>query len=244
MDCEREIKLKPVKQRVKRLFILIVCCGAFAGRAQTPYNDFTVVLNEETLNKVFLAIGEIKGASTYEVLLIKGHYYWTVVNPAISIRPDSSQFNCMAKVEVGPFDYSTLVKGDVKISYENEKNEIKVKITRAIFEVYTVILGKKIHLKDIDLADYIKDPFVFEGPRNKGTDFEFTMPDSTRKHIYIQPSNCDMEIRWKEIVSRCEIIASDKPIKTPALPSSRPKETLPAPAKPLISGKAEEKEKK
>jgi hypothetical protein len=39
------------------------------------------------------------------------------------------------------------------------------------------------------------------------------MPDSTQKHIYIQPSTCDMEVRWKEIVTRCEVIASDKPFK-------------------------------
>src|ERR1700741_2177335 len=100
-------------------------------------NDFTAILHEETLNKVFTAIGTIKGSNDFEVMLIKGRYNWTVVNPKIFIRPDSSQFTCEAKVDVGLFSYSTQVPGHVKITYDQKKNEIQVKITKAIFELYT-----------------------------------------------------------------------------------------------------------
>lgn len=201
------------------------------GKAQTKsvnkipsqVNDFTAILHEETLNKVFLAIGEIKGSNDYEVMLIKGKYHWAIVNPKISIRPDSSQFICDAKVDVGPFSYTTKVPGDVKITYDQKKNEIQVKIVRAIFELYTYIFGKKVHIKDIDLAEYLTDPFIFEGPKTMATDFEFMMPDSTMKHIYIQPSTCEMEVKWKEIVTRCEVNVSDKPFKT--LPPVNPKTT-------------------
>jgi len=75
------------------------------------------------------------------------------------------------------------------------------------------IFSKKVHIKDIDLAEYLTDPFIFEGPKTMATDFEFMMPDSTIKHIYIQPSTCEMEVRWKEIVTRCEVEVSDKPFK-------------------------------
>src|ERR1700741_4160071 len=98
------------------------------SKTPLPVNDFTATLHEETLNKVFAAIGEIKGSNDYEVMLIKGKYYWTVINPKISIRPDSSQFICDAKVDVGPFTYTTKVPGDVKITYDQKKNEIQVKI--------------------------------------------------------------------------------------------------------------------
>ncbi|MFL5753883.1 MAG: hypothetical protein ACJ76F_10790 [Bacteroidia bacterium] len=206
---------------MKKLLIFLSLLPALVVHSQSKNNDFTVILNEETLNKVFLAIGEINGSSDYEVLLVKGTYHWTVINPQISIRPDSSQFNCIARVKAGFFDYTTTVKGDVKITYDTKKNEIQVKITRAIFELYTMLFGGKVHIKDIDLADQFKDPFIFEGPRTMATDFEFTMPDSTVKHIYVQPTTCDMEIRWKEIVTRCEISASDKPYKpVPVKPAS------------------------
>ena len=194
---------------IKRFFILSLIFFPISYNAQTN-NDFTVILHEEALNKIFSSIGEIKGASDYEVMLIKGTIHWVVINPSISIRPDSSQFNCLAKVDAGLFDYTSTVKGDVKITYNEQKNEIQLKITRAIFELYTVILGKKIHIKNIDLADHFKDPFIFEGPRTMTTDFEFTMPDSTRKHIYVKPSSCNMEVRWKEIITVCEIVASSK----------------------------------
>ncbi len=182
------------------------------------YSDFAFVLNENSINKVFTAVGEIKGTNEYEVLYIKGHYDWTIINPKINLMPDSSFFNCDAKVNVGPFNYKTQVVGNVKIAYDNKKNEISIKITRAIFELYTMILGKKIHIKDIHLEDYFKDPFVFEGPKSFATDMSFTMPDSTVKKIYVQPTDCIMKVVKQAIVTSCEIAASDKPFKATIKP--------------------------
>ena len=186
-------------------------------------------LHEEAINKVFTAIGEIKGSSDYEVMLIKGKYHWKIVNPKINLKPDSSDFTCDAKVEVGPFNYSTQVVGNVKVSYDSKKNEIIIKITRAIFELYTVVFEKKIHIKDIHLEDHFKEPFIFEGPKTIATDMEFTMPDSTVKKIYVQPTDCEMKVKLKEICTSCEIAASDKPFKPviktvpPIQPADKPK---------------------
>jgi hypothetical protein len=201
------------------------------------YNDFAVSLHEEAINKVFGAIGEISGTNDYEVLLIKGKYHWKVVNPKINLKPDSSDFTCDAKVEVGPFSYKTQVIGIVKINYDAKKNEISIKITRAIFELYTMIFEKKIHIKDIHLEDYFKEPFVFEGPKTLATDMQFTMPDSTVKKIYIQPTDCEMKVKLQEICTYCEIVASDKPLKPAIKPlppiqaADKPKETATQPQK-------------
>lgn len=203
--------------KLSGIFLFILFSFSVFGqttRSVTPViNDFAVVLHEESINKVIAAIGDIKGTNDYEVLLISGKYHWTVKNPKINIRPDSSDFTCDALVNVGPFDYKTQVVGNVKITYDNEKNLIYIKISRAIFELYTVILSKKIHIKDIHLEDYFKEPFAFEGPRTMATDMEFMMPDSTMKKIYVQPTACKMELRWKEICTSCEIVAADKPFK-------------------------------
>ncbi len=196
--------------------IMALLFSMCAGRAQHNLNDFTVVLHEETINKVFQAIGEIKGSNEYKLLLITGHYNWKINNPSISIRPDSSQFHCTAFVQTGPFAYTSPVTGDVKISYVRTTNKIQVTISRAVLELYTVVLGKKIHIKYINLADYFKEPFLFDGPQSAETNFEFTMPDSTVKRIYLKPSDCDMEIRWKEIVSHCEVTVADKPFEQAA----------------------------
>lgn len=184
------------------------------GQRQKPViNDFSVALHEEAINKIITAIGDIKGANDYEVLLISGKYHWTVQNPKINIRPDSSDFTCDALVNVGPFNYKTQVIGNVKITYDNDKNLIFIKISRAIFELYTMLLGKKIHIKDIHLEDYFKEPFTFEGPKTMATNMEFMMPDSTLKKIYVQPTACKMELKWREICTSCEIVSADKPFK-------------------------------
>ena len=178
-------------------------------------NDFGVTLHEETLNKIFESMGEITGTNEYSVLLIKGKYHWSVNQSRINLKPDSSDFTCLAKVDVGPFNYKTPVHGRVKIWFDNEKNLINVKVTTAIFELYTVVLGKKIHIKDIELADYFKDPFQFEGPKTMGTDFEFMTPDSVLKKVYMKPCDCEMEVQKKQIVTRCEVKVSDKPFQVP-----------------------------
>jgi hypothetical protein len=184
-------------------------------KKQQVLNDFSVSLHEEAINKVLLALGDIRGTNSYEVMLINGTYTWTIRNPKINIRPDSSSFTCDALVNVSLFDYKTKVVGDVKINYDNDENLIYVKISRAIFELYTIIFGKKVHIKDIHLEDYFKEPFAFEGPRTITTTMEMAMPDSTKKKIFIQPTECRMELKWKEICTACEISALE--VAAPAI---------------------------
>lgn len=197
----------------KKLIFLFLVQFSFVLVGQNA-NDFAFVLSERAVNKVFTAIGEINGKSEYEVLgIIKGHYNWKVINPKINFKPDSSDFTCDAKVEVGPFGYKSQVLGRVKINYDNKSDLISIKITNAVFELYTMVLGKKIHIKDIHLEDYFKDPFLFEGPRSFATDMSFTMPDSTLKQIYVQPTQCVMKVSKQLIKISCDIEAQNKPFK-------------------------------
>ncbi|MBA3664099.1 MAG: hypothetical protein H0W61_07830 [Bacteroidetes bacterium] len=200
-----------------KFFIPFLFClisfASFSQQKKNEINDFTVSLHEETVNKVLAAVGDISGANTYEIMFITAPYQWTVKNPKINIRPDSSDFTCDALVNAGPISYKTKVIGHVKITYDNTTNLINIKIARAIFELYTMVFGKKVHIKDIHLEDYFKEPFSFEGPRSMATEMAFQMPDSTMKKIYVQPTECRMELKWKEICTACEVAASDKPFK-------------------------------
>lgn len=193
--------------------LLIVFSLIYISCNAQTYNDFSFYLHENAINKVFSVIGEIKGKNEYEVMMIKGSYTWTVLNPKINLFPDSSDFTCDVKVQVGPFKYQSEVVGNLKIMYDDKKNEISLRITKAVFELYTMIFGSKIHIKDINLEDYFKDPFIFEGPKSLATDMEFTMPDSTLKKIYIQPNECVMKVIKQNIITKCNIVASDKPFK-------------------------------
>ncbi len=186
----------------------------FSQSKKKEINDFSVSLHEETINKVLNAVGEIKGTNDYEVLMISGKYDWLIKNSKIDIRPDSSDFVCDALVKISMFEYKTKVIGNVKISYDNDKNLIYIKISKAVFEIYTMLFGKKVHIKDIHLEDYFKEPFAFEGPRTMAKGMEFIMPDSTIKKIYLVPTECKMELKWKEICTACEIAACE--VVTPA----------------------------
>ena len=98
-----------------------------------------------------------------------------------------------------------------------------------------MVLGNKIHIKDIHLEEYFKDPFVFEGPKSFATDMEFTMPDSTLKKIYVQPTDCVMRVIRQSIITSCEIAASDKPFKplikvVPPIQATNDKKNQPATA--------------
>lgn len=191
---------------------LLLLTGSLFGQ-QKP-NDFTVIIHEETINKILKAIDSVNGSNDYEVMFVKGKYHYTAKNFKMRIRPDSSQFFCDVKVNVGPFSYSTNVPGHIKISYNKTTNQIQVKVVQAIFELYTHVLGKKIHIKDIDLAENFKEPFSFEGPKSMSCDFDYTCPDGKIKKIYMQPTECELEIKWKEIVANFEVEACDVPFMT------------------------------
>jgi hypothetical protein len=197
-----------------RLIIpLLLFCSGLVAQTKSLLNDFSFTLHEDLVNKTLLAVGTVSSSNDYEVMLISGKYDWKIVNLKIQIRPDSSQFTCDAFVDVGPFNYSTTVNGDVKIAYDKLNDKISIKITRAIFELYTVIFDKKYHIKDIHLEEKFKDPFLFDGPKSYGTSMDITLPDSAKKTIYIQPNDCQVQIRWQEVYAVCECVASDKPFK-------------------------------
>lgn len=195
------------------IILLFLCSGALA-QTKSILNDFSFTLHEDLVNKTLLAIGTVSSTNEYEVMFVTGKYQWKMANPRIQIRPDSSHFTCDAFVEVGPINYSTTVNGDVKILYDKPNDKISIKITRAIFELYTIIFDKKIHIKDIHLEEKFKDPFLFDGPKSYGTSVDVSLPDSAKKTIYIQPSDCIMNIKWAEVCAICEVTVTDKPFKT------------------------------
>lgn len=193
--------------------VLLLLTIAFNLANAQSQNDVRITIHEETLNKIFGSIGEISGVNDYEIMLIKGKYKWTIQNPKIILKPIKSSFVCDAVVEIGGFSYKAPVVGDLAITYNTKTNQISVKLVKAIFEIYTKVLGKKVHIKDIDIAEYLKDPFLFEGPQTMSTDMEFEMPDNSKRKVYMQPSSCYMIVIDKQIITSCEMAVDNKPIK-------------------------------
>jgi hypothetical protein len=192
---------------------------------QTPTqnpDDVVVILHQDMLNKVFKALGVIKGKEAYKVLFMTDTAYWTLINPHIALHPGKADFVTDVNVISGPFNYTTKVIGDVKIWYDKDKNLINVKVTRAIGELYTKVLGKKVHITDIDFATYFEDPFTFEGPAATESDMDVDMPDGTKKKLYLRSTFCDLRVEEKRIVVPCEMeVTATPPAVKPGAPQKK-----------------------
>ncbi len=184
----------------------------FKGISQAQNNDLVVMLHQETINKLFAAIGEIRGSNHYKLAFVEGKYFWNLVNPQIELLNDSARFTTKASVKVGNMEYEDEVVGKVAINYNEKTNQISVKVLDAVFELYTMVLGKKIHLKNIQIADYLTTPFLFEGPMTMNSEMSFTMPDSTIRTIIAKPMNCKLKILNKQITVSSELDISNKPL--------------------------------
>ncbi|MCX6297161.1 MAG: hypothetical protein NTX97_14105 [Bacteroidetes bacterium] len=184
----------------------------FFTKAQNQ--DLIVTLKESVLNKMFSAIGDIKGTSTYSFMFIEGNYTWDMINPRIKLHANKASFESDVKVKVGKHDYLIKVDGLVEICYEPTTNLIYVEITKAEFPLNIIFLGNLKHLWDVDLAKYFETPFTFEGPLTMGTEMVFTMPDGTSKTIYCHPLNCGVKIAEKQVTVSAETEFVERKINT------------------------------
>lgn len=204
------------------LLLLLLLLAVFPAQSDIPPSrDLEMVLHERTINSFLNVIGNITGESEYEVLKIKGNYTWSIVNPRIELRPDKSHFVTDVTVKAGSFSYTNEVRGDVNIWYESDSNSINIKVEKAVFGIYTKLFGRKLHITDIDLANYLTDAFSFEGPLTMKTDVSVTMPDGKEKKVYAWPSKCALAVIDKGIMVTCQLKFSEKPpvLKHPVFPN-------------------------
>ncbi len=167
--------------------------------------DLTVIIEESMLNKLFKAMGEIKGTSSYSFMFIDGTYDWKLINPQIKLHNNKADFVTDVKVTVGSYSYQTKVTGNVEICYEPSTNLIYVEITEALFPLNIMFFGKSRHLWDVNLKKYFETPFTFEGPLTMGTEMVFDMPDNTQKKLYTYPKNCGVKVVEKQIIVTAEM---------------------------------------
>jgi hypothetical protein len=184
-------------------------------------NDLVVVLHEETLNKLFQKIGIIKGEGEYEILKFKRKYQWYLRDTHIKLIPDSALFLTDALVDAGFNQYQDNVVGRLAVQYNPKTNQIALKLADAVFEIYATILGKKFVIKRVQLADYLKTPFMFEGPKSIEADMVFDLPDGTKKVLVAKPSKCEMQILPEKIIVSSEIDFFEKNSTLPKLDSQK-----------------------
>lgn len=188
---------------IRRLTFAFLLFSCLSLRAQNQ--DLTVSIQESVLNKMFKAMGSIKGTSEYSFMFIEGTYDWMLINPQFKIHPNKMDFVTDVKVSIGGREYIIHVNGATEVCYEPTTNLIYVEITDAKFPLNMMFFGKLTHLWDVNLTQYFETPFTFEGPLTIGTEFVLPMPDNTIKTIYAHPLNCGVKIAEKQIIVSAEM---------------------------------------
>lgn len=173
--------------------------------------DATVIIHQNTLNNFLNAVGPVSGDADYNVAGAKGKYHWTVNNAKIAIAPGSARLIADATIKVGSFKYDSPVKGEVSVDYNQEKNLISVKVQKAEFEVYLKLLGKKIHIADVDISKYYKPEFEFAGPQPVQSQIAVTLPDNSVKTIYIKTVDHQLELRQDLVAVSSKVVFSNQP---------------------------------
>ncbi len=196
-----------------RYFTLLIAVIVVFRTGLAQPSDASVIVHQSTLNKFMTAVGPISGTEPYNVLGMKGNYTWTLQNARIELKPNQARFIADANVKVGPVAYGSVASGDVEVKYHPEANRISMKVLKAEFEVYTKILGKKIHITNIDAAKFYRPEFEFAGPQPVEPKVDVALPGGARKTIFIAPVSQNLHLEQDQIVVTSQLVFSDQPIK-------------------------------
>lgn len=164
-----------------------------------------LILHESTINRVLKGIGDIQGTQTYTYLILKGSYTWTVSTMAIHVCKDSTYFTALAKVHIAGLNYETFIRGRMALQFNASRNKIQLQLQHAPFPISTELFGKPILIKTIELADYIKDPFEFDGPLYLKTAWQTEMPDGSSKDIKMSTCACNVFSEQHHIRVACAL---------------------------------------
>ncbi|MEK9149443.1 MAG: hypothetical protein AAB267_05290 [Candidatus Desantisbacteria bacterium] len=176
-------------KRTVLFFSLILALPIYAQE-----EDLSVVITENLLNKLLSAVGEVTGTGSVNLPLYKGEYSWIAKNPKLSIATTGTSFSADVTVKIGFFKYSPVVTGIVDIDYATATNMIIIKVRSAEFELYLGLFGKKLHITNIDLARFYKEPICFPGPEPIDKGIELTLPDGRKKNILVTPENYSLRL--------------------------------------------------
>jgi 5-(carboxyamino)imidazole ribonucleotide synthase len=81
----------------------------------------------------------------------------------------------------------------MSVQYDKKKNQITINLLDAIVRLKASFLGKSITIKKIQLADYFKQGFSFDGPNTAAKDMKIVLPNGSEKIISSEIENVNIE---------------------------------------------------
>jgi len=185
------------------LFCILSPLSAQPTKSNTP--DVSISIYESHINKLLAAIGPISGKGKASMI---GDYTWEARNPRIELQQGSAQFVADTTVRSGFINYSPQTKGQVAISYDADKNKIKVKVVKASFELYFELFGSRTHLTDIDISSFYQQEFEFDGPSVE-SEVQVAVSDTQKKKLRLKLDTPTLQVEPKRIVLNAGILVSE-----------------------------------
>jgi len=226
-----------------KTILLLISIVVFAlNQVNSQSNDLTINVSDKMINKLLTAIGPVSGEEEYVVMMVKGVCKWTVENPVIKLDLNKAWFEADVKVSSGNFTYSDRINGLIRVIYNQAKDRLELSLENVFVNLKVKVLGKERLIKTLDLANYYKTPFYFDGPGSYAENFEFEMPDGSLKKLKASVKSCDIAV-LKGIIqmkANLDFIDAAKVKVIPKTSPATPPATTPA---PQTNDKKEKKKK-
>ena len=145
----------------RSLAVLLMGAATTFLPAALSAQSVAVVISETTVNDFLNAVGPVKGKGTGAQ---KIDYSWTVTKPLVDFEPGTAAFTANIKVKTKIITFDDKVKGQLKVDYDAATNKIKMQVVEAKFAVRIKILGQKVKIATIDIGEYYRTKFEFNGP--------------------------------------------------------------------------------
>lgn len=168
-------------------FLILFFIFSFFSFVNTTNADASIQISEGTLNKFLAAVGDLTNTEKFNILGLSGTYTWLVQNPQIKLTGGKAQFTGDVTITINPGNIVTKsnANGEVSVNYDVNTNKIQIRVTKAIVEIKTKIMGNMVKIAEIDLAKYYQIAFDFPGPKPFESSVDVKMPDGKIKKIKI-----------------------------------------------------------
>ncbi|MFB0516409.1 MAG: hypothetical protein ACETWG_07385 [Candidatus Neomarinimicrobiota bacterium] len=159
-------------------FLVMAALGIFPPIVKGQ--SVAVVISEQTVNDFLGAVGPVKGEGTGAR---KINYNWTVSEPQVDFEPGTAGFKAQVKVKTKIVTLTNRVNGRLAVDYDAATNKIRMQVVEAKFPIYVKVLGTKVKLATLDIGQYYKPKFEFNGPEPVQQEVEMDIGDGNKRRI-------------------------------------------------------------
>ena len=139
--------------------LIVAVLGVIPGRIAGQ--SVSVIITEQTVNDFLAAVGPVSGRGTGAQ---KIKYDWTVTEPNADFEPGTAAFYAKVKVKTKIVSFDDRVNGRLAVEYDASANKIRMQVVEAKLPIYVKVFGKKVKLATLDIGQYYRPRFEFNGP--------------------------------------------------------------------------------